>query len=129
MRKQRHTPDLRVTPKLLSLKQKTKTVRRKPDSLFNPQTCPEEEVRTQVFSFEDFAHVNRDRDLSHANHHTSHHAVPMPPHLHRRTPLCQPMPAPPGVLLLPPHHPPSSRRPAPAPPPPLHLRPAPPRCA
>ncbi len=35
--------------------------------------------------------------------------VPMPPHLHRRTPLRKPMPPPGRVLLLPPHHPPPRR--------------------
>ena len=38
--------------------------------------------------------------------------LPMPPHLHRRPPLRQPLPSPRRVLLLPPHHPKTRRQPA-----------------
>src|SRR5260370_25864915 len=56
-------------------------------------------------------------------HHARHNqTLPMPPHLHRRPPLRQPMPAPRRVLLLPPHHPPPGREPRPPPPPPPPLR-------
>jgi hypothetical protein len=51
----------------------------------------------------------------------------MPPHLHRRPPLRQPMSPPARVLLLPPHHAKTRRQPNPAPHPPLHLPPAAPR--
>src|SRR6266487_4199784 len=49
----------------------------------------------------------------------------MPPHLHRRPPLRQRLPAPRRILLLPPHHPPPRRQPKPAPKPPLNLPPVP----
>src|SRR5258708_40196450 len=55
----------------------------------------------------------------HARHNQT---LPVPPHLHRRPPLRQPMPAPRGVLLLPPHHPPPGREPRRPPPPPGSLR-------
>ena len=48
----------------------------------------------------------------------------MPPHLHRRPPLLEPMPSPGRVLLLPPHHPAPGRQPKTAAQPPLHLPPA-----
>ncbi len=51
----------------------------------------------------------------------------MPPHLHRRAPLRQPMPPSGRVLLLPPHHQKTRHQPAPSPKPPLNLRPASPR--
>jgi hypothetical protein len=51
----------------------------------------------------------------------------MPPHLHRRPPLRQRLPAPRRILLLPPHHPKASHQPAPASKPPRHVRPAAPR--
>jgi hypothetical protein len=47
----------------------------------------------------------------------------MPPHLHRRTPLRQPLPPRRGVLLLPPHHQKTGSRPAKTPQPPHHLPP------
>ena len=53
--------------------------------------------------------------------------IPMPPHLHRRPPLRQPMPARRRPLLLPPHHPQTSRRRKDPQDPPLHLRPPAPR--
>jgi hypothetical protein len=62
---------------------------------------------------------------NHARHHNrSTKTVPMPPHLHRRTPLRQSVPPPGGVLLLPSHHPQACRRPPSAPQPPLRLPPA-----
>jgi hypothetical protein len=60
----------------------------------------------------------------HATHNRNDQTIPVPPHLHRRTPLCQPMPPSGRVLLLPSHHPQASREPTPTPQPPLHLRPA-----
>ena len=60
----------------------------------------------------------------HATHHRSTETIPMPPHLHRRPPLRQPLPPPARVLLLPPHHPKTHRQPATTPQPPLHLPPA-----
>jgi hypothetical protein len=51
----------------------------------------------------------------------------MPPHLHRRPPLRQPLPPSGRVLLLPPHQPKASRQPTPTPRPSLHLPPAPAR--
>jgi hypothetical protein len=51
----------------------------------------------------------------------------MPPHLHRRPPLRQPMPARRRALLLPSHHPQTHHRSTPPPLPPLRLRPAPAR--
>src|SRR5258708_24869334 len=57
------------------------------------------------------------------SHHKRHNkTLPVPPHLHRRPPLRQPMPAPRGVLLLPSHHPPPHREPRRPPPPPGPLR-------
>ncbi len=47
----------------------------------------------------------------------------MPPHLHRRPSMRQPLPPRRRPLLLPPHHPKTRRRPAATPRPPLHLRP------
>jgi hypothetical protein len=89
------------------------------------QTCTGE-VRTQVFSLEDFAHFLTGRgDPNHARRHDRRHisqTIPMPPHLHRRTPLRKSLPPPRRVLLLPPHHSQSHRQPAAAPQPPLHLR-------
>jgi hypothetical protein len=48
----------------------------------------------------------------------------MPPHLHRRPPLRQRLPAARRVLLLPPHHPKTRRQPKTTKKPPLHLSPA-----
>src|ERR1700677_3202638 len=76
------------------------------------------------FTLNTLALLDRDRGQHHVRRNQT---LPMPPHLHRRTPLRQRMPPPRRILLLPPHNPPPRRKPAPPSQQPGPVRPAPPR--